>query len=192
MPNIKSAKKRVLVIEKKTLENKRVVSRMKTAIKKFNIALAANDFDKAVAMIPETSSIIDSAATNGVIHKNNAARKKAQLYLNVERAKVRRAHELEIKKAQEAEAAAKAKEAEIVEVKEQAPAKKTTKKAAAKAEEVTTEEKKPAAKKTAAKKAETTEVAEKKPAAKKAEKTGAETAEKKPAAKKTATKKDAE
>ena len=43
MPNIKSAKKRVLVIEKKTMENRMIMSSVKTAIKKYNAAIAAGD-----------------------------------------------------------------------------------------------------------------------------------------------------
>lgn len=79
MPNIKSAKKRVLVTEKKTRENKSVKSALKTQIKKFLAAVSAGDKEQATALYPATVSAIDSAATKGIIHKNNAANKKAKL-----------------------------------------------------------------------------------------------------------------
>lgn len=79
MPNIKSAKKRVLVIDKKTQQNKAVKSALKTQIKKFMAAVAAGDKESANALYPETVSAIDSAASKGLLHKNNAANKKAKL-----------------------------------------------------------------------------------------------------------------
>lgn len=79
MPNIKSAKKRVLVIDKKTEQNKAVKSALKTQIKKFMAAVAAGDKESANALYPETVSAIDSAASKGLLHKNNAANKKAKL-----------------------------------------------------------------------------------------------------------------
>ncbi len=79
MPNIKSAKKRVLVTEKKTAENKAVKSALKTQIKKFLAAVNAGDKELATKLYPETVSAIDSAVTKGIIHKNNASNKKAKL-----------------------------------------------------------------------------------------------------------------
>ena len=79
MPNIKSAKKRVLVTEKKTLENKAIKSALKTSIKKFLAAVSEGNKEKANALYPETVSAIDSAASKGIIHKNNASNKKAKL-----------------------------------------------------------------------------------------------------------------
>ncbi len=79
MPNIKSAKKRVLVIEKKTAENRMIKSSVKTAIKKFNAAVESGDAAAAEQLLPSTVSAIDSAASQGVIHKNNAANKKSAL-----------------------------------------------------------------------------------------------------------------
>lgn len=79
MPNIKSAKKRVLVEEKKTLQNKAVKSALKTQIKKFLAAVSAGDKEEANKLFPLTVSEIDSAASKGVLHKNNAANKKAKL-----------------------------------------------------------------------------------------------------------------
>lgn len=79
MPNIKSAKKRVLVTEKKTLQNKAIKSALKTSIKKFLNAVNTGDKDTANALYPETVSAIDSAVTKGILHKNNANNKKAKL-----------------------------------------------------------------------------------------------------------------
>ena len=79
MPNIKSAKKRVLVIEKKTMKNKAIKSALKTQVKKFLTAVEANDKELATKLFPETVSAIDAAASKGVIHKNNANNRKAKL-----------------------------------------------------------------------------------------------------------------
>ena len=79
MPNIKSAKKRVLVEEKKTEVNKAVKSALKTQIKKFLAAVASGNKEEATKVYSETVSAIDSAETKGVIHKNNANNKKAKL-----------------------------------------------------------------------------------------------------------------
>lgn len=76
MPNIKSAKKRVVVNEKKNLENRMVKSTVKTAIRKYNDALASGDVAAAEKLLPETVSVIDSAVSKGILHKNNAANKK--------------------------------------------------------------------------------------------------------------------
>ena len=79
MPNIKSAKKRVLVTEKKTMENKAIKSALKTQIKKFLAAVNAGDKAAAEKLYPETVSQIDAAVTKGILHKNNASNKKAKL-----------------------------------------------------------------------------------------------------------------
>ncbi len=79
MPNIKSAKKRVLVNQKKNQENRVLRSQMNTAIKKFNFAIDTNNIAEAETLLPETMSIIDSMVSKGIIHKNNADNKKAAL-----------------------------------------------------------------------------------------------------------------
>lgn len=78
MPNIKSAKKRVLVIEKKTAENKANNSALKTAIKKANAAIDGNAADKDAA-VRAAQKKIDQATAKGLLHKNTAARKKSAL-----------------------------------------------------------------------------------------------------------------
>ena len=76
MPNIKSAKKRVLVTEKKNAIKRSDNAELKTAIKKMNAAIEAGNYDEAYALLPATMSVIDSAVSKGLIHKNNAANKK--------------------------------------------------------------------------------------------------------------------
>lgn len=79
MPNIKSAKKRVLVTAKKTEINKAERSALKTQLKKFDKAVADGDKAAANSAYSETVSAIDHAASENIIHKNNAANKKAKL-----------------------------------------------------------------------------------------------------------------
>ena len=75
MANIKSAKKRILVTEIRTAKNKSIRSEVKTAIKKVEAAVAANDKEAAKAALTVAISTIESACSKGVYHKNNAARK---------------------------------------------------------------------------------------------------------------------
>lgn len=75
MANIKSAKKRVTVIKKKTLRNKMIKSSLKTAIKKADAAEAQNKEAAVRAAIKK----VDQACAKGILHKNAAARKKSQL-----------------------------------------------------------------------------------------------------------------
>ena len=79
MANIKSAKKRILVIEKKTLRNKMIKSRTRTEVKKLMTAINAGNKTEASAALANAISHIDRACTKGIFHKNNAARKKARL-----------------------------------------------------------------------------------------------------------------
>ena len=79
MPNIKSAIKRVSVIEKKTLKNNMIKSAYKTAVKNFEAAVAEGDVKKAESLFSEATKKIDQACTKGVIVKNTAARKKSNL-----------------------------------------------------------------------------------------------------------------
>ena len=79
MPNIKSAKKRVKIIEKKTLENNMIKTGYKSAVKKFEEAIAAGNLEEAKVLFSEASKKIDQACTKGVIVKNTASRKKSSL-----------------------------------------------------------------------------------------------------------------
>ena len=79
MPNIKSAKKRVKVIEKKTLRNNMIKSAYKTAVEKFEQAIEAGNIEEAKTLFSEATKKIDQACTKGVLVKNTAARKKSSL-----------------------------------------------------------------------------------------------------------------
>ena len=79
MQNIKSAKKRVKIIEKKTLRNNMIKSAYKTAIRKFDEAVKAGNVEEAKVLFSEATKKIDQACTKGVIVKNTAARKKSSL-----------------------------------------------------------------------------------------------------------------
>lgn len=78
MPNIKSAKKRVLVSKVNNERNKSYRSELKTAIKKADEAITNNAADKD-AVVKAAVITIDKAVNKGIIHKNKAARKKSQL-----------------------------------------------------------------------------------------------------------------
>ncbi len=79
MANIKSAKKRVLVTEIKTARNKSIRSEVKTVTKKVEAAVVAGDKAAAEAALKNAISVIESASSKGVYHKNNAARKVSRL-----------------------------------------------------------------------------------------------------------------
>ena len=83
MANIKSAKKRILVNQTKAARNKSIKSGVKTAIKKVDAAVAANDAAAAKEALLAATSAIDKAATKGVYHKNTASRKISRLNLAV-------------------------------------------------------------------------------------------------------------
>lgn len=78
MPNIKSAKKRVLIGEANNQRNKAYRSALRTAIKKADAAVAANAPDASEAVKAAVQKI-DRAAGKGILHKNTAARKKSAL-----------------------------------------------------------------------------------------------------------------
>ena len=83
MANIKSAKKRIVVNQTKALRNKMIKSAVKTAVKKVDAAVAANDKELAKAELLYATSVIDKAATKGVYHKNTASRKISRMNLAV-------------------------------------------------------------------------------------------------------------
>jgi small subunit ribosomal protein S20 len=80
MPNIKSAKKRVMVAETRRMRNMARKNEMKTQIKKFTAAIADGNKQAAEKELLASVSILDKTAGKGVIHKNAAARRKANLY----------------------------------------------------------------------------------------------------------------
>lgn len=79
MPNIKSAKKRVLITKKKNARNRSDRSKVNNAIKAFNKAIDSANIDEAERLLPITMSIIDKGVTAGIMHKNAAANKKSAL-----------------------------------------------------------------------------------------------------------------
>ena len=83
MPNIKSAKKRVRVIQSKTAVNRTLKSSLKTSVKKAKIAIADGDPAYARDVFRSVQSDIDRAAARGVLHKNTAARRKSRLAAKV-------------------------------------------------------------------------------------------------------------
>ena len=79
MANIKSAKKRILVNQKKAARNQHVKSGVKTAIKKVHVAIEAGDKEAAARELIAATSVIDKAETKGVLKKNTASRKVSRL-----------------------------------------------------------------------------------------------------------------
>ena len=86
MANIKSAKKRILVTEKRAARNKHIKSSTKTAVKKLNAAVGAGETDKVQTLLSQAVAAIDTACSKGVYHKNTAARKKSRLSKMVNKA----------------------------------------------------------------------------------------------------------
>ena len=85
MPNIKSAKQRVIVNGNRAKRNKSANTALKTAIKKANIAIESNADDKELAVRAAVKKI-DQATAKGLLHKNNAARKKSALVTKLNKA----------------------------------------------------------------------------------------------------------
>ncbi len=83
MPNIKSAKKRVLVAQAKAERNKSAKSALKTQLKKFNAAVAEGDRNEADAAYKAAVKAVDKAAAKGLLHKNTAANKKSGMTIRL-------------------------------------------------------------------------------------------------------------
>ncbi len=131
MPNIKSAKKRVLVNAKKTEQNKMIRSAVKTEIKKVDLLIKENNLEEAKAALSSAFAVIDSACAKNIYHKNNAANKKSKLAKKVDTA-IANCPAEEVKK----EVVAPVEEAPVVEE----PVKKPRKPRAKKADAETTAE----------------------------------------------------
>ena len=78
MANIKSAKKRIGVNEKKNAQNRMIKSELNTNIKKFKAAVAAREVALAEAQLRVLTALLDNCAQDGIIHKNKADRNKAK------------------------------------------------------------------------------------------------------------------
>ena len=83
MPNIKSAKKRVLVSKVNNERNKMAKSALKTTLQKFEAAVAEDNKAQADSAYTAAVKSIDQAVKKGIIHKNNAARKKSSIALKM-------------------------------------------------------------------------------------------------------------
>ena len=83
MPNIKSAKKRVLLSKAENENNKRVKSALKTTIKKFEAAVEGGNKTEADSAYAAAIKAVDQAVTKGILHKNTAARKKSSITLKM-------------------------------------------------------------------------------------------------------------
>ena len=87
MANIKSAKKRISVIETKTAANKRVNNRLKETEKAFDKALAENNLELAEEKRALTEKKIKQAVAKGVVKKNTASRKVSRMQIALNKAK---------------------------------------------------------------------------------------------------------
>ena len=83
LPNIKSAKKRVLVSQTKAMQNKAAKSALKTEIKKFEAAVAEGNRSEADVAYKVAVKAVDKAAAKGLLHKNNAAHKKSSMTIKL-------------------------------------------------------------------------------------------------------------
>lgn len=79
MANIKSAKKRISVIAKKTAVNRRVKSNLKAIVKNFDKAIAAGDLNTASEKLALAEKKLKKAAAKNTIHKNAASRKVSRM-----------------------------------------------------------------------------------------------------------------
>ena len=83
MPNIKSSSKRMLLSQKAAAKNRSAKTLMKTNIKKFDAAVSGGDRENAESAYKVAVKTVDRAATNGLIHKNKAARRKSSMTLKL-------------------------------------------------------------------------------------------------------------
>ena len=81
--NIKSQKKRILTNEKRRLRNQAVKSELKTYVRKTRKSITAGDVEGAEAALRVATRKLDKAVSKGVIHKNQAAKRKSKLAVQV-------------------------------------------------------------------------------------------------------------
>lgn len=79
MPNIKSSERSVITDALRKAQNTSVKSAVRTAARKVNEAAVKAEAPNAQDLLKKASSVIDKAASKGVLHKNAAARKKSRL-----------------------------------------------------------------------------------------------------------------
>lgn len=88
MANTQSAKKRIRQNEKRAFRNQEVISRTRTFTKYAREAIESGDIVASEKAVHKAISEIDRAASKGVIHKNNAARRKSRLMARLAKLKV--------------------------------------------------------------------------------------------------------
>jgi small subunit ribosomal protein S20 len=79
LANNKSAKKRILINERKRIRNRPYRTSARTYVKKAELAIQSGDVDAAAGAVGDAISMLDRVAGKGVIHPNNAARRKSRL-----------------------------------------------------------------------------------------------------------------
>lgn len=79
MSNIKSAIKRARTNEVKRARNTSVKSAIKTNIRRYEAAITQGNTQEATTLYSKVTSLLDKAASKGIIHKNTAARRKSRL-----------------------------------------------------------------------------------------------------------------
>ncbi len=79
MPNLKSSMKDMRASERRRLRNRPIISATRTYVRRANTAITAGDATTAASAVGDAISALDKAASKGVIHRNNAARRKSRL-----------------------------------------------------------------------------------------------------------------
>jgi small subunit ribosomal protein S20 len=79
LANNKQSRKRILINETKRLRNRPYISAARTYVKKAELAIRAGERDAASEAVGEALSMLDRVASKGIIHRNNAARRKSRL-----------------------------------------------------------------------------------------------------------------
>lgn len=87
MANIKSAKKRIRVIDRKTARNRRIKGHLKTVLRAFDDAIEAGDMETAAEKLRLAEKKLMQAAAKNTIHKNAASRKVSRLTKRLNKAK---------------------------------------------------------------------------------------------------------
>ena len=87
MPNIRSAEKRMRQNEKRRLRNRVYRTRARTLVKRTRRLVAEGEFEAAEQAALQACLALDKAASKGVIHKNNAARRKSRLVKHLNKAR---------------------------------------------------------------------------------------------------------
>ena len=107
----KSAQKQIRVSSRRQMRNKSTRSALKTNITKAEKLIFSGEMDEAKKVVEAAVSSLDKAANKGIIHSNNAARRKARLMKKLNQATALPTVEAEPEPAKAAEAEAEAKPA---------------------------------------------------------------------------------